>query len=103
MSDLTLGPVVGKIGGATVPLDFSPSTPSTSVPVDLPDGEWAIVVEAVQTGYGSGSVSIGDVSVTTPGRNMRGYAVRRHVTSPTTVTGSATEIRKITAFPDPTP
>lgn len=106
MSDLTLGPVVGKIGGAAEPFVFVPDSPSADFSVDLPEGEWMIFLDWEGTSVASGNVVVNDVTVTPSGsRNHTRWAQypMRKYSGRLSFSTSYAAVNSVTAFPDPTP
>lgn len=101
MSDLRLGPVIGRIGGAAAPIEV-PITDPYRVTAELPDGEWAIVVSLVKTNIGTATVTIDGTSTDIASRNTLTSVAKRKVTGSAVATMSGGEIRSVTIFPDPT-
>ncbi|MDN6706367.1 alpha amylase C-terminal domain-containing protein [Corynebacterium glyciniphilum] len=104
MSDLVLGPVVGKLGGGE--LNFSPSEPTNEVKVELPDGIWIVVVNAKKKRYGQDYIAINgkQASAKTSETNaeMTGAAHGCTGTVTVTVKDRYSDILTAFAFPDPT-
>lgn len=98
---------VGKAGGKVAVLDLSPDEPVNALTVNLPDGEWCIVVEMIRMGNSEGTLSIGGVLVArgqiynASATGMHG--LRRHMSGEVQITCSRFTIGTVTAFPDPTP
>ncbi|MGP9758846.1 hypothetical protein [Corynebacterium sp. AOP12-C2-36] len=106
MSDLTLGPVVGKIGGAAEPFVFVPDSPSANFSVDLPDGEWAIFLDWEGTSVTTGYVVVNGVTVTpSTTRSVERWAQypMRKYSGRLSFSTSHAAVNSVTAFPDPTP
>lgn len=113
MSDLVLGPVIGKIGGGELPVEYLPGDDPTSMTITLPDGQWAVVIEMerfmagrgriyvdgveVAASTGSGTLGSDTVNMSAMVRNKTGTV------SITTTSSSVTDkrIMRIVAFPDP--
>lgn len=108
MSDLTLGPVVGKIGGGAEVLEFAPDSPRSEYTVDLPDGEWAVVAKvSLESSLAQVTCTINGIVCANIAQRSGGseaFAMKRHVSREAAVRGSRSDllILSITAYPEPT-
>ncbi|MDN6707068.1 hypothetical protein [Corynebacterium glyciniphilum] len=107
MSDLVLGPPIGKLGGGDL-IEASPEDGTNEVVLDLPDGEWCIVARATggtfQKDYitingSAASAHLSEADIESHGQT----AMKRHLSG--TVTVSTNNARRVLqyvlAFPDP--
>lgn len=98
---------VGKTGGGGRPLTFSPASPSTSVTVDLPDGEWAVAIRGNSSHFGRAWIRINGENFqntgtgTSGGQNVWGLARHRSGSMIITTSSSSLVITEVHAFPDP--
>lgn len=108
---VSLGPVVGKVGGGEKPIDFVPATATPTYTITLPDGEWGI---AINFGTNNGSstsattltvngVEAAEIRGSSAYRNAPVSVVLRHRTGQQQMVSSRSDmpIRSVTAFPDP--
>lgn len=107
MPDLTLGPVIGRIGGASEPLDLTPDTPTSDLTVDLPDGQWTIVVAINAVAQGNETLSVGGEAVLTASisttQHSGVHAVAHHRSGTVAITcGNRWRIGTVNAYPEPT-
>lgn len=105
MSDLVLGPAIGRIGGASAPLDLSPAAPTDSVAVELPDGQWAVTVKATkEAGTGTSFIRVNGVvgaEITSRGGSVA-WGLVRYVSGAAEITvDDRASITSVIAFPDP--
>ncbi|MCJ7859281.1 hypothetical protein [Corynebacterium kalidii] len=105
MSDLVLGPVIGKLGGAAdpVPIPLTPGVGDRTA--SLPDGEWLLIVRATRTSVGSSRLTIraGGEPVAELGLSGHAMLAVRHVSGDVTLDGSGVvTFTDAVAFPDPT-
>lgn len=97
MSDLILGPVVGKIGGAEVETIDIPRTTSsgnrvtvTLHPLEVPEGETWLVSLVGEVTVGSSSstpvIQMGSTSAAASGAGSSEFGISTVLTAPTTLT-----------------
>lgn len=105
---LRLGPTIGRIGGGVEPLEITVESPAAHLTIDLPDGEWCVVVETRRDSNNVSQNSVlinGTEAATFSAYNESwGYAVARHVTEVAEVAteGKGYSLISAVAFPDPT-
>ena len=111
MTALRLGPVIGRFGGASTPLDLSPEAPTDSLSVDLPDGMWAVDIDlgTPDRGTGGSTIEINGArvgAIRESSSQFDGYnvhVVARNQSGELTITSSSRNvpIHSVSAFPDP--
>lgn len=108
MSDLTLGPVVGKIGGAAIIDEFEGEQTNT-LAFDLPEGRWVVLIYVGRASslVNSNILFDGTTVLVTHSSMPRGTAAVRGVTGGSHTVGKTSSgdstIYRVSYFPDPTP
>ena len=107
MSDLKLGPVVGKRGGGEI-VDVFEGAQTNTLTFDLPEGLWVVLIYAGRAGSLSPTTTFDGVQVLTVSNNMpRGTAAVRGVTGGSHTVGKTgagdSTIYRVSYFPDTEP
>lgn len=99
---------IGKLGGAAEPLDLTPAETTSNITVDLPDGQWTLVVEVISNGAQNTDLLIDGTVVLSGSINTSSHfgthGVARHKSGSVRINTNYTRWRlgTITAYPEPT-
>lgn len=100
--------LIGKIGGGGVPLNLNLEETTSDITVDLPDGQWTLVVEIISTASQNTDLLVDGTVILSASINTSSHfgvhGVARHKSGTVRINTSHTrwKLGTVTAYPEPT-